>query len=101
MIAANYTNVRANLKSYMDKAKNDYETIVITSKDGNVVMLSEEEYNNMKENLFIMSNPAMVKRLNESIEQIINGQFVELSLDELKEHEDWKNYVFIKRFWRL
>ena len=88
MIAANYTNVRANLKSYMDKAKNDYETIVITSKDGNVVMLSEEEYNNMKENLFIMSNPAMVKRLNESIEQIINGQFVELSLNELKEHED-------------
>ena len=88
MIAANYTNVRANLKSYMDKAKNDYETVVITSKDGNVVMLSEEEYNNMKENLFIMSNPAMVKRLNESIEQIINGQFVELSLNELKEHED-------------
>ena len=88
MIAANYTNVRANLKSYMDKAKNDYETVVITSKDGNVVMLSEEEYNNMKENLFIMSNPAMVKRLNESIEQIINGQFVELSLNELKERED-------------
>ena len=54
MIAANYTNVRANLKSYMEKAKNDYETIVITSKDGNVVMISEEEYNNMQENLFIM-----------------------------------------------
>ena len=88
MIAANYTNVRANLKSYMEKARNDYETVVITSKDGNVVMLSEEEYNNMKENLFIMSNPAMVKRLNESIEQIINGQFVELSLNELKEYED-------------
>ena len=84
MIAANYTNVRANLKSYMDKAKNDYETIVITSKDGNVVMISEEEYNNMIENLFIMSNPVMVKRLNESIEQLSNGKTVTFSFEDLK-----------------
>ena len=88
MIAANYTNVRANLKSYMDKAKNDYETIVITSKDGNVVMMSEEEYNNMKENLFIMSNPTMVEHLNKSIKQIINGEFVKMSLEDLKKYED-------------
>lgn len=67
----------------MDKAKNDFETIVITSKDGNVVMLSEEEYNNMKENLFIMSNPTMVKRLNESIEQFIKGDVVEVSLNDI------------------
>ncbi len=88
MIAANYTNVRANLKSYMDKAKNDYETVVITTKDGNVVMLSEEEYNNMKENLFIVSNPTMVKRLNESIEQFIKGDVVVMSLDELLERNN-------------
>ena len=87
MIAVNYSNVRANLKSYMNKAKNDYETIVITSKDGNVVMLSEEEYNNMLENLFIMSNPVMVDRLKESINQIINKQVVEVSLEQLKANE--------------
>ena len=61
---------------------------MITSKDGDVVLISEEEYNNMKENLFIMSNPAMVKRLNESINQIINHQFVEMSLEDLKKYED-------------
>ena len=61
---------------------------MITSKNGNVVLTSEEEYNNMKENLFIMSNPAMVKRLNESINQIINHQFVEMSLEDLKKYED-------------
>ena len=88
MIAANYSNVRANLKSYMDKAKYDYETVVVTSKDGNVFLIKEDEYNNMKENLFIMSNPAMVKRLNESINQIINHQFVEMSLEDLKKYED-------------
>ena len=89
MIAANYTNVRANLKSYMEKAKNDYETIVITSKDGNVVMISEEEYNNMQENLFIMSNPAMVERLNQSIKHLTEGQVIPTSLEELRKYEDW------------
>lgn len=88
MIAANYTNVRANLKSYMEKAKNDYETIVITSKDGNVIMISEEEYNNMQENLFIMSNPAMVERLNQSIKHLAEGQVIRKSLDELRKYED-------------
>lgn len=61
---------------------------MISAKDGNVVLISEEEYNNMKENLFIMSNPAMVKRLNESINQIINHQFIEMSLKDLKKYED-------------
>ena len=87
MIAINYTNVRNNLKTYMDKARNDYETVVITGKDGNVIMMSEEEYNNMMENYFIMSNPAMVKRLDESIKQIIDGKFVEMSLEDLRKYE--------------
>lgn len=63
-------------------------TSMISAKDGSVVLISEEEYNNMKENLFIMSNPAMVKRLSESINQIINHQFVEMSLEDLKKYED-------------
>ena len=61
---------------------------MISAKDGNVVLTSEKEYNNMKENLFIMSNPAMVKRLNESINQIINHQFIKMSLEDLKKYED-------------
>ena len=88
MIATNYTNVRMNLKSYMDKAKNDYETIVITSKDGNVVMMSEEKYNNLIENLFIMSNPAMVSHLEKSVNQLIKGKVVTKTFDELKAMEN-------------
>ena len=101
MIAVNYTNVRANLKSYMDRAKNDFETIIITGKDGNVVMLSEEEYNNMKENYFIMSNPEMVKRLDESIKQIIEGKIVSVPIEELLKNEDWKSWFFFKHIWTI
>ena len=57
MIATNYSNVRNNLKKYCDKATDDYETVIITRKiDKNVVLMSEEEYNNLMENLYIMSN---------------------------------------------
>ena len=44
MLAVNYTNFRDNMKSYLDKVTDDYETIIIPRKDNkNVVVLSEEE----------------------------------------------------------
>ena len=49
MIAVNYSQVRENMKTYMDKATNDFETIIVTRKDKNVVIISEEAYNNRYE----------------------------------------------------
>ena len=50
MIATNYSEVRNNLKTYCDKATKDYETIIITRKNNeNVVLMSKEEYNNLEE----------------------------------------------------
>jgi antitoxin YefM len=75
MLAINYTNARQKFKDYCDIANNDFETIIVTRKQGgNVVMMSEAEYNNLMENLFIRSNPENYKELLESIEQIKNGQ---------------------------
>ena len=39
------------------------------------------------ETSYIENNPAMVKRLSESIEQVNNGQVVETTITELKNHE--------------
>ena len=75
MIGVNYSNVRENFKSYCDKANTDFETIVITRKQGgNVVMLSEAEYNNMVENLYVRSNKKAYSRLLESMEQLKAGK---------------------------
>ena len=53
MLAVNYTNLRDNMKMYLDKVTNDYETMIVTRKDNkNVVMLSEESYNNLMENIY-------------------------------------------------
>jgi len=75
MLAVNYTTLRDNMKSCMDKITDDYETMIVTRKDNkNVVMLSEESYNNLMENIYVMGNKANYDWLMESMEQLKKGQ---------------------------
>ena len=84
MIATNYSEVRNNLKTYCDKATKDYETIIITRKNNeNVVLMSEEEYNNLMENLYIRSNLKYYQRLVESIKEVEKGSVKEHDLVEV------------------
>lgn len=88
MLAVNYTNLRDNMKTYMDKVTDDYETMIVTRKDNkNVVMLSEETYNNLMENVYVMGNKANYDWLMESKAQLKNGKcsvhnLAEVSADE-------------------
>ncbi len=88
MLAVNYTNLRDNMKTYMDKVTDDYETMIVTRKDNkNVVMLSEESYNNLMENVYVMGNKANYDWLMESKAQLERGSatvrnLVEESADE-------------------
>ena len=81
MLAVNYTNFRENMKDYMDKATNDYETMIVTRKNNkNVVMISEETYNNLMENVYVMGNKSNYDWLMESKEQLESGKFNEHDL---------------------
>ena len=75
MLAVNYTNLRDNMKTYMDRVTDDYETMIVTRKDNkNVVMLSEETYNNLMENVYVMGNKANYDWLMESKAQLEKGK---------------------------
>lgn len=75
MLAANYSTVRESFKEFCDKANEDAETIIVTRKaGGNVVLLSEANYNNLMENLYIRSSKANYNRLMESIQQLKQGE---------------------------
>jgi len=81
MIAVNYTNVRENLKTYCDKVNDDDETVIITRKDNrNVVLISQDEYNNMLENIKILKDPKYLIKLCKSIIQLENNDVKELGL---------------------
>ena len=74
MIAVNYSNYRESLKQYCDRVNDEAEVLIVTRKSGgNVVVLSEEQYNNLMENLYIRSNPANYARLMESMAQLKSG----------------------------
>lgn len=88
MIAVNYTTFRENMKKYMDIVTEDYETVIVTRKENkNVVMISEEVYNNLVENLFIMSNKANYDWIIESKEQLENGKVEVHDLIEVGDDE--------------
>ncbi|MCL2080633.1 MAG: type II toxin-antitoxin system prevent-host-death family antitoxin [Oscillospiraceae bacterium] len=74
MIAVNYSNARDNFKKFCDAAVHDFETIIVTRKQNeNIVMMSESEYNNLMENLYIRSDREDYRRLLESVEQLKQG----------------------------
>ncbi len=75
MLAVNYSNVRNYFKDYCEKVTKDYETIIITRQRGdNVVLMSEAEYNNLMENLYVRSDPDYYNELLTSIEQLKQGK---------------------------
>lgn len=59
MLAANPSEIRRNLKDFMDKVVDDNEALIITRPGGrDVVMLSKDEYDNIIENIHVLGNKA-------------------------------------------
>mgnify|MGYP001491964780 CR=1 FL=1 len=83
MIAANYTEFRTNLKSYLDRVEGNNETLIIKRGRGSgAVMISLDEYNSIMETVHLLSSKANADRLYESIKQIKEGEIVRESLIE-------------------
>ena len=88
MLAVNYTTLRDNMKTYMDKVTDDYETMIVTRKNNkNVVMLSEESYNNLMENIYVMGNKANYDWLMKGKEQLERGKGTVHELIEVEDDE--------------
>ena len=75
MIALNYTQFRENMKTNLDAVTDDYETVVVTRKENkNVVIISEETYNNLLENIHVTGTKANYDWLMESKAQLEHGK---------------------------
>ena len=84
MIATNYSAARDNFKLYCDKAVYDCEPIIVTRKNSeNVVIMSEAEYSNMLENLYIRSNESFYRSLLEAVTDINTGKLTRHELIEV------------------
>ena len=91
MRRANYSELRNNLKAYLDGVINDSEPLLV-HRAGNesVVVISLEEYNSIKETEYIMKSPAMMDMIRKGEEDVKNGNII--SQNEGESIED-----FLKR----
>ena len=84
MRTANYTELRNNLKSYLDGVVNDSEPLLV-HRAGNesVVIISLDEYNSIKETEYIMKSPAMMEVIREGEKEMKEGKGRSVDIDEL------------------
>ena len=76
----NATNFRKNIFEYLNSAVSFGDVINISTKNGNAIVISEDEYNSLVETVYLLSIPGMKEKL-------IDGKKV--SLDDCQELKWW------------
>lgn len=78
-----YTESRARYAQVLDMVTNDREEVVITrAGHENVVIVSLDEYESLKETAHLMRSPANARQLFDAIERLENGLGQEHALIE-------------------
>ena len=67
MATVNATEARRNLFNMINLALEN-ERVTITSKNGNAVLISEEELNSILETLYLLSDPETIPAMKEVLE---------------------------------
>ncbi|EJF06205.1 prevent-host-death family protein [Thiovulum sp. ES] len=76
-----YSEARNNLRGIINSVVDDCEEYLITTKNKKqAIVISYEEYNSLKETLYLLSSKNNRDRLLESVEEIENGSFKEREL---------------------
>jgi len=75
MLNTNVTNFRKNLFGMLEQTIKYNEPVNVSTKIGNAVILSEEDYNGLMETLYLCSIPGMeerlIKRMNTPVSECI------------------------------
>lgn len=72
MLNTNITNFRKNILGLLEQTIKFNEPVNISTKDGNAVVLSEEDYNGLMETLYLCSIPGMKEKVMEGLNTPLN-----------------------------
>jgi len=67
MTTINATEARAKLYRLIDKTAESHKPVIISGKRGNAVLISEEDWNDIQETLFLLSIPGMRQSIIEGM----------------------------------
>ena len=75
MRTANYTELRNNLKAYLDSVIDNCEPLIVNRSGNNgIVIISLDEYNAIKETEYIMSSSATMAAIQKGEEELKQGE---------------------------
>lgn len=84
MITTNISDFRKDIKSYLDKVVQNFETLIINrGKDEGIVVMSLDEYNSLMATNHELSSRKNERRLDSAIEKFKNGQSFSKDLVEV------------------
>jgi len=85
MQAIIYTEARNKLNKIIDKVNENSEPYIIVGSKGrkDAVLISKEDYDNLIENLYILSNPEWVKSINKGLKELEQGKGKKLDIYEV------------------
>jgi antitoxin YefM len=82
MQAVLYSQARNNLRSMINQVCDNFEEFIITTKEKQtVVLISQDEYNAMKETIYLLSSKNNRDRLLNAVDQIESSKFVKKEID--------------------
>jgi antitoxin YefM len=84
MIETSYTDARAKLADYLDRAADDRETIIVHRRGRpDVAIIAADELAGLQETAHLLASPANARRLADALARADDGQGVRASVDEL------------------
>lgn len=80
-----YTDARNQLNKLINSVEKNKEPVIIVGSKGrnDAVILSKEDYDNLLENLYVLSNPKWIKSIEKSLDEIKKGKVKKLSTKEV------------------
>ena len=72
MINTNVTNFRKNIYSMLEQTIKYNEPLNISTKDGDAVLLSAEDYSGLMETLYLVSMPGMREKIMDGLKQSLD-----------------------------
>lgn len=79
-MAITASEARKNLFSLIEQVNEDRTPVEITSRRGDAVLISSDEFDALQETAHLLRSPKNARRLLESLDQAANGQREEREL---------------------
>lgn len=81
LVAITASEARRALFPLIEKVNEDRAAIEITSRRGNAVLMSAEDYAAWQETAYLFRSPANARRLLDAIDAVERGELTEYPLD--------------------